>query len=76
MDPNIQTNHGSTALMQAVLHNRLDIIQTLLDCKRINPNIQSEIDGQTALSLAQERGHKGAIDLLSATDWFISPLNY
>lgn len=55
-DVNVRAKqHGQTALMLAVSHGRLDMVQMLLEAGA-DINIQDE-DGSTALMCAAEHGH-------------------
>ncbi|XP_054279931.1 KN motif and ankyrin repeat domain-containing protein 1 isoform X2 [Macrosteles quadrilineatus] len=64
-DVNIRAKqHGQTALMLAVSHGRLDMVQLLLECGA-DMNIQDE-DGSTALMCAAEHHHVEIVKLLLA----------
>jgi len=64
-DVNIRAKqHGQTALMLAVSHGRLDMVQLLLECGA-DMNIQDE-DGSTALMCAAEHHHVDIVKLLLA----------
>ncbi|XP_018334551.1 uncharacterized protein LOC108743474 isoform X2 [Agrilus planipennis] len=67
-DVNIKAQqHGQTALMLAVSHGRLDMVNMLLDAGA-DINIQDE-DGSTALMCAAEHGHVDIVKLfLSHSD--------
>lgn len=56
--------HGQTALMLAVSHGRIDMVQMLLD-SGADINIQDE-DGSTALMCAAEHNHIQIVKLLLA----------
>lgn len=56
--------HGQTALMLAVSHGRLDMVQLLLQ-SGADMNIQDE-DGSTALMCAAEHHHVDIVKLLLA----------
>uniref|UniRef100_A0A1B6E6E2 Uncharacterized protein n=2 Tax=Clastoptera arizonana TaxID=38151 RepID=A0A1B6E6E2_9HEMI len=58
------TQHGQTALMLAVSHGRLDMVQLLLE-SGADINIQDE-DGSTALMCAAEHHHIEVVKLLLA----------
>ncbi|XP_042638587.1 KN motif and ankyrin repeat domain-containing protein 2 [Orycteropus afer afer] len=55
---------GQTALMLAVSHGRVDVVEALLACKA-DVNVQDD-DGSTALMCACEHGHKEITRLLLA----------
>ncbi|XP_066449715.1 KN motif and ankyrin repeat domain-containing protein 2 isoform X2 [Eleutherodactylus coqui] len=55
---------GQTALMLAVSHGRLDVVQALLQCGA-DVNVQDH-DGSTALMCACEHGHVDIVSLLLA----------
>lgn len=67
-DVNIRARqHGQTALMLAVSHGRLDMVQMLVEAGA-DVNIQDE-DGSTALMCAAEHGHIEIVKyFLSQTD--------
>jgi hypothetical protein len=56
------SQHGQTALMLAVSHGRLDMVQLLLEAGA-DVNIRDE-DGSTALMCAAEHGHVEIVKLL------------
>lgn len=56
------SQHGQTALMLAVSHGRLDMVQLLLEAGA-DVNIRDE-DGSTALMCAAEHGHMEIVKLL------------
>lgn len=56
--------HGQTALMLAVSHGRLDMVQMLV-AAGAEVNIQDE-DGSTALMCAAEHGHLAIVKFLLA----------
>ncbi|XP_016974102.1 KN motif and ankyrin repeat domain-containing protein 2 isoform X3 [Drosophila rhopaloa] len=56
-DINIQDEDGSTALMGAAEHGRIDVIKTLLshpDCD----SLVNDVDGSTAFKIAWQAGHR------------------
>ena len=59
-DPNFSFGDGTTLLLHAVIHSRLDIARILLD---LGADLRSNIAGETPLEWALTRGHLAALDV-------------
>ena len=68
-DPNIQSRSGKTALMFAAENGSLALVKLLVEKGAISDfaNTKDLVHCETALFLAERRGHKDIVDYLSAT---------
>jgi ankyrin repeat protein len=64
-NPNLQNNHGWTALMTASCYGRIDLVRLLLLDRRADPNLQDS-DGWTALRWASWLRYTDIVKLLEA----------
>ena len=64
-DPDLSNFRESTPLMEAVIRGKTNIVKRLVQIKTVRNNINAtDKDGNTALSLANERGYKQIASLL------------
>jgi len=56
-------SNNETALHIAVEHDRVELVQCLLN-QGVNPNIQSEDQNETALAVAKRHGRTEILNLL------------
>ena len=66
-DVNAQDGNGHSALMLAAIYDQADAVRVLLSAPGVDVNLANE-NGDTAMSLARDRGRVAIVALLETAD--------